>query len=185
MDLLRLSIYGLVEAVWLVLPAYAANGLAPLAKFLGKRHSIDGGRQFHGHPLFGSGKTWEGFGVGVAAAVAVALIEQAAFPFLPWSLSPVTLQLVPMGWQMGLLLGFGTMLGDLCGAFIKRRLGLKRGHPVPGLDQLDFIAGSLLLASAMAPIRWEWVLILVILTPLVHLLANAIAYLLKVKKEPY
>jgi len=185
MDLLRLSIYGLVEAVWLILPAYAANGLAPLSKFLGRTHAIDGGRELRGNPIFGSGKTWEGFFVGVLSAVAVALIEQTAFPYLPWSLSTVQLQIVPMGWQTGLLLGVGTMFGDLCGAFVKRRLGLKRGHPVPGLDQLDFIAGSMFFVSIAVALRWEWVLILALLTPFVHLLANAIAYLLKVKKEPY
>ena len=48
------NIFILVEAFWLVLPAYAANGLVPL--FKGK-HPIDGGRRLVKNRIFGDGKT--------------------------------------------------------------------------------------------------------------------------------
>ncbi len=177
-----LTVYSLIEAVWLILPAYAANGLAPLS---GGRRRMDFGRQFRGNPLFGAGKTWEGLFVGVFMAVLVSLVQMEAHPLLPWAASPVLLEPVAMGPLLGLLLGLGAMLGDLCGAFIKRRLGMKRGRPAPGLDQLDFVAGALLAAGLAVTIRWEWAVILLVLTPAIHLAANGMAYLLKVKKEPY
>lgn len=177
-----ITIYSLIEAVWLILPAYAANGLAPLSR---GRRRLDFGRVFRGNPLFGSGKTWEGLFVGITSAAVISMIQQQAYHFLPWEASPVPLEIVPMSLPLGLLLGLGAMLGDLGGALIKRRLGMKRGQPAPGLDQLDFVAGSLLAASVVAPVRWEWAAILVVLTPAIHFTANVIAYLLKVKKEPY
>jgi len=40
------------------------------------------------------------------------------------------------------------MLGDMLGAFIKRRLSIPRGGRAIGLDQLDFILGSTVLGYA-------------------------------------
>jgi CDP-2,3-bis-(O-geranylgeranyl)-sn-glycerol synthase len=180
-----LTAYALVESIWLVLPAYAANGLAPL---VGKRknlHMMDSGRKLGGKPLLGPGKTWEGLLFGAFMGTVIAAIEMLAFPYLPWDLSPVTLALVPMSPLLGLLLGGGAMLGDAAGAFVKRRLGLPRGSPAPLLDQLDFLAGALLLASLLVQLRIEWVVLLAIITPVIHLSANVIAYGLRIKKEPW
>lgn len=176
------TIYVLVEAVWLVLPAYAANGLAPLAR--GKR-MVDGGRKLWGQPIFGTGKTWEGLLLGTCMGGVIGLVQQLAYPYLPWSASPVLLQLAPMTWLLGLFLGLGAMLGDMAGAFVKRRLQMPRGQSAPIMDQLDFIAGSLVLASLLAPIRLEWVILLAVMTPFLHLTANIIAYMVKLKKEPW
>jgi len=176
------TIYSLIEAIWLILPAYAANSFATLPR--GHRR-MDFGRNLGGRPLFGQGKTWEGFLFGIAVAAAIAFIQQQAYPYLPWDASPVALSIVPMSAYLGILLGLGAMTGDLIGAFIKRRLNMKRGQSAPVLDQLDFIAGSLLVASLLITIQWEWIIVLAVLTPAVHLIANAGGYVLKVKKEPY
>ena len=40
---------------------------------------------------------------------------------------------------IGFLLGFGALLGDALGSFIKRRMGIGRGKPAPILDQIDFL----------------------------------------------
>jgi len=82
-------------------------------------------------------------------------------------------------------MGLGAMIGDLGGSFVKRRLGIPRGKPAPLLDQLDFVIGMFVFLAFITPIKWEWVVILFILTPLIHLLANGIAYLLKLKNVPY
>src|SRR3989344_1184665 len=103
------DIFTLVEGLWLLLPAYAANGLAPLVKFRGSLHPVDRGKLFRGKPLLGQGKTWE-------------------VPFLPWQLSEqihgVTLYIAPMGPLLGFLLGLGAMAGDMVASFFKRRLSL-------------------------------------------------------------
>lgn len=177
-----IDIYTFVEAVWLMFPAYGANGLCMLAK--GKR-PIDGNRTFCGKPVFGPGKTWEGLILGVIVAIAVASFQMFAFPFLPWDLSPVPLDIVAMFPLLGLVIGLGAMVGDLGGSFVKRRMGIPRGKPAPLLDQLDFIIGMFVFASFVITIKWEWVVILLVLTPVLHLVANGIAYLLKIKKVPY
>ena len=177
-----IDLYTFVEAVWLIWPAYGANGLCMLAK--GKR-PIDGGRMWKGKPLLGPGKTWEGLLLGVVVATLVATLQMLAYPYLPWNASPVPLDIIPMTPLLGALMGFGAMLGDIAGSFIKRRLGIARGKPAPLLDQLDFIIGMLLFASFAVMLKWEWIVILLIITPVIHLCANFIAYLLKLKNVPY
>jgi len=177
------SIYILVEAVWLILPAYAANGLALLAR--GKRR-LDFGKNFiDGRPLLGSGKTIEGFVLGCTIGAVIGLVQQTAFPYLPWGLSDRSLTIVPMTLLLGFMLGFGALLGDSAGSFIKRRLNLKRGQRAPLLDQLDFLIGAFLVSSLLIPLKVEWFILLFVLTPVFHWAACAIGYLLKLKKEPW
>lgn len=176
------SIYALVEAIWLILPAYAANGLMPLAR--GKR-PIDGGRTWGGKPILGKGKTWEGLLFGAFIGLLIGTVEMLAFPYLPWDVSPVALVIAPMGPLLGLLLGLGAGVGDLAGSFIKRRANIRRGGPAPLLDQEDFIFGSLIFASALVSVQLSWWLLLLILTPVLHVISCVIGYLVGVKKEPW
>ncbi|PJE57922.1 MAG: hypothetical protein COU81_03490 [Candidatus Portnoybacteria bacterium CG10_big_fil_rev_8_21_14_0_10_36_7] len=176
------DIYTFVEAIWLILPAYAANGLIPLAR---GKHPVDGGRKLRGKPIFGPGKTWEGLIMACVVGMVIAFIQMSAFPYLPWEMSEVPLNIVPMSIQLGFLLGLGTVLGDMAGSFIKRRLNLKRGQAAPILDQDDFLVVAFLFASLLVVIQWQWVVLMLILTPIFHWLACIVGYLAKVKKEPY
>lgn len=177
-----IDIYTFVEAVWIMWPAYGANGLCVLAR---GRRPVDGNRIFRGRPLLGQGKTWEGFLLGILVAGLIGTFQMLVYPYLPWDVSPVALDIVPMSPLAGLLMGMGAMTGDMGGSFIKRRLGMERGKSAPVLDQLDFIAGSLVFLSLITAIKWEWTVILFVITPVIHLGANGIAYLLKLKKVPY
>jgi CDP-2,3-bis-(O-geranylgeranyl)-sn-glycerol synthase len=176
------NIFILVEAIWLILPAYAANGLVPIFK---GSHPIDGGRKLVKNRILGNGKTWEGLIAGAFIAMAIALVQQLAFPYLPWGISEVPLNIVPMTVQLGLLLGLGAMLGDIGGSFIKRRSGLKRGAPAPLLDQEDFLIGSMVLVSFLVILKFEWWIMLLVITPVIHWVACVIGYLFKVKRTPY
>ncbi len=179
------GIFNLVEAFWIVIPAYAANGLAPLAKFT-SRHPVDGGKTWKdGRPIFGAGKTWEGSLIGIVVAVFVSSLMGLAFYFLPWDLSPIPIQVAAMGPVLGFMLGLGAITGDIVKSFFKRRFGFERGKSFPVVDQLDFILGAFLFASLVTPIKISWVILLAIVTPLFHLSANYMAYLLGVKKEPW
>ena len=179
------GIFNLVEAFWIVIPVYAANGLAPLAKFT-SRHPIDGGKNWKDRrPILGAGKTWEGSIIGIVMAVFISSFMGLAFYFLPWDLSPVDLQVAKMRPLLGFMLGLGAITGDIAKSFFKRRLGFERGRSLPIVDQLDFILGAFLFASLVVPIKITWVILLAIVTPLFHLSANYMAYLLGVKKEPW
>jgi hypothetical protein len=43
----------------------------------------------------------------------------------------------------------------------------------------------LLFASFVIAFKWEWTVILLVMTPVIHLAANGVAYLLKLKNVPY
>jgi CDP-2,3-bis-(O-geranylgeranyl)-sn-glycerol synthase len=83
----------------------------------------------------------------------------------------------------------------MTGAFIKRRLGMKRGQKAPVLDQYDFVTGALLLTALFFP---DWVaahyvndgaivalIALLVFVPVLHRSVNIIGYKLGKKKEPW
>ena len=175
-------LYLFVEALWFILPAYAANGLATLPK---GSHPIDRGKTFRDRPLFGPGKTWEGLIFGCIVAAFVGFVQMAAMPNLPFGISPVPLMIVDMTPLLGLLLGLGAMAGDIAGSFAKRRLGIPKGNAAPILDQTDFLFGAFLFAVFLVPLKWQWFLLLFVITPVLHLIANIIAYVLGIKNRWY
>lgn len=161
--------------MWFILPAWAGNMLA--CTFGGGR-PIDGGRTFiDGRPLLGKGKTVRGVCVGVFSAVGVALAQS----FVYYTMNPVV---------FGLLMGVGAMFGDIVKSFVKRRLNIQSGRPFPPFDQLDFVLGALALYYVVGPyvlndfyyLSWEALVVIVVLTPLVHLSFNAIGYALDMKE---
>ena len=103
------------------MPAYVPN---PVAAFVGGGRPIDGGRNYRdGRRIFGDGKTWRGFGAGVAAGIIFGILqiqvyEAAGFSRIPELTIPVVC-----------ILAFGALFGDLVKSFFKRRLGKDRGAP--------------------------------------------------------
>ena len=89
------------------------------------------------------------------------------------------------GLILGFLMAFGALLGDLVGSFIKRRIGLQSGEPAPIMDQLDFVVGALILSLLVVKISWEFFIIVAVLTLILHLGSNMIAYLLGIKDVWY
>ena len=172
-------------ALWAMLPAYVPNNAAVLA---GGGRPIDGGRTLGGRRLLGDGKTWRGTIAGTLAGVVLAVALNAVHPVVVAALG-ADLPTFPRRAALGLALG--AMLGDIGASFLKRRLGRQRGAAVPGLDQLDFVVGALVLAAVLAP-AWTTatfslarLAVVVVATPLLHLTTNAGAYLLGLKAEPW
>ena len=48
------------------------------------------------------------------------------------------------------LIPLGALLGDLTGAFIKRRLGIQPGGLLPIVDQIDFVVGAVVFSLPLA-----------------------------------
>ena len=152
--------------LWVV-PAYVANAAATLSKLFPKRHPIDFNlRWVDGRRVLGDGKTWEGLIIGVSAGTLAGYIVFSVFnlPYNPF------------------LISLGALLGDIMGSFAKRRIDLPRGSPAPVLDQLDFILGALILAGPFKP---KEAALIILITPVVHRLANFIGYVIGVKNEPW
>ena len=175
----------LVRAFWAMLPAYVPNNVAVL---LGGGTPIDGGRSLGGERILGDGKTWRGTAAGTAAGTVLALILNAVRPAAADRLG-VSLPRFPL--RAGFSLAFGAMLGDVGASFLKRRTGRERGAAFPGLDQLDFVAGSLGLSYLLAgkwfedTFRGPVVAAVLVMTPLLHVVTNAGAYVLGLKDEPW
>jgi len=174
-----------VTALWAMLPAYVPNNAAVLA---GGGRPIDRGRTMGGRRLLGDGKTWRGTAVGWVAGAALALLLGAVREPAIAALGAVVPPFPP---AVVVALPLGAMLGDIGASFLKRRTGRERGAPFPGVDQLDFVAGALLLGFLADP-AWflEWftpqvVLAVLVLTPALHVLTNGIAYALGLKDEPW
>ena len=171
--------------VWAMLPAYIPNNVAVLG---GGGPPIDGGRQFRGARLLGDGKTWRGTAVGIAAGVLVAFLLNAVQTPVA---SAVGLPLPAFSGPAILALPTGALLGDIAASFLKRRTGRARGRPFPVVDPLDFVVVALVL-TAIADPAWfgrvftgPVIVAVIVLTPVLHVLTNGIAYVLGLKDEPW
>lgn len=152
-----------------IFPAYSANAVPVV---FGGGQPLDFGKTFaDGRPIFGSHKTFRGFFAGLAIGTLVGTGESFVFN---WA-SPL----------LGFALSLGALVGDLVGAFIKRRLGFSPGAFMPILDQIDFVLCALLFAFPVSPLEPLLVLVVVALTVPIHLLTNLIAYLAHVKEKPW
>jgi CDP-2,3-bis-(O-geranylgeranyl)-sn-glycerol synthase len=172
-------------ALWAMLPAYVPNNAAVL---FGGGPPIDGGRTWRGRRLLGDGKTWRGTVAGVAAGTTLALLLSAAAGDAS-AAAGVDLPDFPV--PVALSLAGGALLGDVAASFLKRRTGRARGASFPLVDQLDFVVGALGCTALVAP---SWfgdvftlpvVAVVLVVTPVLHLLTNAVAYALGLKDEPW
>jgi len=154
-----------ILALYIICPVYCANG-APV--LFGGGRPVDFGRFLRdGERIFGDHKTFRGVAGGLTVGFIVGVLESLL----------TSTQLIPLA----VLASIGALLGDLAGAFIKRRLRIRPGRPLPGVDQLDFVIGAVLLVSILSPLPLATIVILICLTPPIHLLTNVGAYLLGLK----
>jgi len=209
--------------LWLYLPGYLSNTAAMLGgkwipEITGmKVFTIDNGRTMgDGNRILGDGKTWNGLiggtiGGGLLAILTTIISKNndiTSAPFLSplgsYGLNSVDLSNawfyseneIITAFSIGAVLGFGCMIGDSIGSFIKRRMGHKRegeeSSEAPLLDTLPFaistfifglillrksILGSFELLTGMAT--------LLLITPILHRSFNIIGYKLGLKSVPY
>ena len=158
----------IIEALKFIFPAYCANA-APVLGGGGK--PLDFGKNFFdGKPILGRNKTFRGFFFGLGIGFGVGIVECLLFRY-PWLFS--------------VLSPLGALLGDLAGAFLKRRLGIAPGGLLPVVDQVDFVVGALLFSAPLGVVTWELALVVLLVTPPIHLLTNFLAYKLRLKKNPW
>lgn len=180
----------ILQALWLVIPAYIANGSALL---IGGGTPIDFGKNWRdGRRILGDGKTWHGLisgafvGMtgGFGLSVAAKYIKQSDFSFLGLNDFTGFPLMIPI---IGSIC-FGALLGDIIKSFFKRRIGKRRGEDWIPFDQIDFILGVLFFSFLMAGLlqifgktsnNWffesftPWhILTLLLITPFLHLFTN-------------
>jgi len=174
-------IYEVAYALFFIFPAYVANA-APV--ILGGGRAIDGGKTLSdGKPIFGSHKTVRGFAAGIIAGTLTSVAQNAVL-----QLSALSDFVPPFSFSLwlGFLISFGALMGDLVHSFVKRRIGIAEGAPLPVADQLDFVVGAVLFSFlAPSPLPLLTIFIILIITLPVHLLTNLFAYVVGVKKTPW
>ncbi|MEM3765466.1 MAG: CDP-2,3-bis-(O-geranylgeranyl)-sn-glycerol synthase [Candidatus Bathyarchaeia archaeon] len=159
------------EAIKFIFPAYCANAIPVLA---GGGLPLDFGKNFlDGKPVFGKNKTFRGFFSGLIIGTIAGFVEAAVFQ-----------EYQGIGY-FGFFLSLGALLGDLAGAFLKRRLGIPPGELFPIVDQVDFVVGALIFAIPLHVLFFELILAVLIITPPLHMATNFAAYKLGLKSNPW
>lgn len=180
----------IIEALWFVLPAYVANSVAADVSIIGflrkYNHPVDGGKTFRGKRILGDGKTWRGLFFGVLGGVFVGWLQSKyywrVFELLQPLASPAELNLQQMTLTLAFLISLGAMVGDMVESFGKRMMGLPSGHPAPILDQLDYIFGAFFFAWLVVPVNLDYFALAVLITIPLHVVANIVAWALKIKR---
>lgn len=190
MDILDVVII-MFNGLWLFLPAMVPNSAAVV---FGGGTMMDFGKSWRGRRIFGDGKSWRGFFGGACSGIVFGLILIGISALFGsddyWGFGEF--------WScVGVLacLAFGAVLGDLCGAFIKRRFGMERGQKAPVLDQYDFVIGAFCITALFFP---DWVyshfiegwhiaalIFIIAIMFIVHRSVNIIGYKMGLKKEPW
>ena len=188
-EIMKLLI-AILGAVYFMLPAYVAN-LSGLA--FGGGTPVDGGKNYSdGRRIIGNGVTWKGCINGTILGTVVGIVLGIIGTYFG-DLSALTGGVVDLhvygnvigGLILGFLMAFGALLGDAVGSFIKRRIGLQSGEPAPIMDQLDFVLGALILSLLVVRISWELFIIIALISLILHLGSNTVAYLLGIKDVWY
>ena len=153
----------IISTIILFLPSYVANS-TPVV--LGGGPPVDGGASWtDGKPILGTNKTIRGTITGVLAGTIIGLM------------------------QGNLLGGFaqsaGALLGDLISSFYKRRRDYAPGSSMPIIDQLDFISLAVILSYPFQQTDLLSVAVIMVVTVPIHYAVNYIAWLMKMKKNPW
>ncbi|WP_458406516.1 CDP-2,3-bis-(O-geranylgeranyl)-sn-glycerol synthase [Methanobrevibacter sp.] len=184
---IQIFLLAVLTTLYFILPAYFSNGGA-LA--FGGGLPVDFGKSdSKGVRWIGDGVTWRGLFAGTVIGILTGAIQGYIAPSIlseigPYIITPIITD-VNSGIFIGFLLGFGALLGDAIGSFLKRRFGIGRGNPAPFLDQLDFLIVALILVYPIVHFNWLFLVIAIILTLIIHLISNSIAYLLGMKDVWY
>jgi CDP-2,3-bis-(O-geranylgeranyl)-sn-glycerol synthase len=189
----------ILQAFWIVIPIYVANASAVI---VGGGPPIDFGKTWKdGRRILGDGKTWRGLFAGTflgmtagfGLTVVASSLSAGEYSFLGLTNFEGFPLMIPILFS----LCFGALLGDVIESFFKRRIGKDRGQDWIPFDQLDFIVGALLVSFLISELLYlvhltsdHWffvhitiwhILILLIVTPFIHITANVLFK--KIKKK--
>ncbi|MEM1546803.1 MAG: CDP-2,3-bis-(O-geranylgeranyl)-sn-glycerol synthase [Candidatus Methanomethylicia archaeon] len=165
----------LAWAMFIILPAYFANGIPVLTPLIFRRRiPIDLGLTFiDGKRLIGDNKSIQGVILGIVSGLFIGKLQSILlndYMFI----------------TRALVLSLGSVCGDILGSFIKRRLRIEPGGTLPVVDQMSFILVAILLYIIIfGDLNDIQILFVLGITPIIHLIANIFAHILGIKKVPY
>lgn len=175
----------LIQVLWFLVPAGAANTIPPLAAKLLPHWSwpLDGGLSFRGRRLFGSHKTLRGLLAGLLFATLVHQLQCAAagqwMAPAAWAVQPLFHQ----AWWLGPWLGLCALAGDAVKSFCKRQLDIAPGHSWFPWDQVDWILGTLAGSYWLLDLSLAFMLLSLAAGLLLSRAVRIIGYLLAINEE--
>jgi len=144
---------------------------------------LDFNKKIGNKEIFGGNKTFRGLIFGVISAIIITFIQ---FNFYNNNIL-VNLSIVDYSnWLLiGLLMGFGAIFGDLAESFVKRRINYKPGKPFIPFDQLDFVIGALIFVYPLIILSLNKIIIILVLSFILHIIVNHVAYYTGTRKEKW
>lgn len=166
----------ILKSLYFFLPAYLANMAPFFIKYINKWKKPVSSK------YFGKNKTWIGILFAVIVGFVVFLLQQV-FYLKAINLSLIDYQDFPF--YFGAVLGLGAIVGDLIESYYKRQAKIAPGEPWMLWDQLDFVFGGIIASSLFYVPAIEVVVVLLIVSPVLHVLTNFIGYTLGLKKNKF
>ncbi len=162
--------------LFFLLPIYVANSSAMV---FGGGTPLDLDTKWMDQkPILGKGKTFKGTFFGVFFGTMTALLLWAMFP-------TQATQTASNYVFFGFVISAGAIAGDMFKSFFKRRLGKKSGEEWFLVDQLDFVVGALIASWWIHSWELGQLIVMVIITAIVHKIANVIAFKARLKNVPW
>ena len=169
----------LADSFLFFLPAGVANASPVIANVIPGlkkwQTPMDFDKHWHGKRLLGPNKTWRGVFTGCMLAVLTGILL-----FMLVSNGRSLLETV---W-LSLLMGFGALMGDAVESAIKRRRGVASGHSWFPFDQIDYIAGGLLLVYPFSNLSLATMFQIFVIYFGLHLITAYLAFLAGLKDKP-
>jgi CDP-2,3-bis-(O-geranylgeranyl)-sn-glycerol synthase len=178
----------IIQALYFFLPAYIANAVPvvmaryKLCEFLNVPVDFNG--KIRGKPLIGPSKTWRGLIFGTIGAMLITFLQFCFYEAIPPGQKEFLYMFpyeFPAILYLGFLMGIGEGFGDTVKSFFKRRMNKKNSAPFFPFDQMSFL-GALLLSFLYYIPSATHIWIIVIVSPLIPICANIIAYKIGWKK---
>lgn len=167
----------LFKSLYFFLPAYCANMAPVLFRWI---PFLD--KPVH-QKLFGAHKTWRG--IGAAAIMGTLVFGLQKYLYVVGFRQFALIDYSDFSWWLGFFLGLGAILGDLVKSYYKRKDKIPPGEPWIPFDQLDFVVGGVIGSFFIYVPTTEVVLVLLIVSPFLHIAATRIAYWLGLRKEKW
>lgn len=167
----------ILKSLYFFLPAYIANMSPVLFKWVPILN-----KPIHEKKL-GKNKTWRGLVIAALIGTLVFWLQKIAYQrgFTKLALIDYT----GFSILLGFLLGTGALIGDLVESYYKRKAGIAPGKPWIPWDQLDFVIGGIVLSFFVYVPPISVVLVLLIFSPLLHIIFNYLGYWLKINKSKW
>lgn len=171
---------------WVFLPAGIANMTPSIAnKIPGLNRwntPIDFGKSYRGKRLLGNNKRWRGLVLGTIVAGIV-----GGLYYFAWTINHhkhFNDEILIYSVILGMIMGFGALVGDAVESFFKRQAKIKPGHTWFPFDQIDYIVGGLLLSYPFIRYTAMQILSVFVVYFGLHLIVNYVGFLLKFKDRP-